>query len=123
MKIILYPLAFIVGAYCLVLALLYINQYKLLYFPAPKISSIKLPELSFRSGDLTLSGYLLDLSQSSGVKDVPAIIYYGGNAEAIEENAPFFAEFLKGFKSKSQISKIKRQRTNYYSFLHKDTNF
>lgn len=59
-------------------------QRKFLYFPPPASNLFGEMNISFTSNGIELSGWVLNQGQSR------ALIYYGGNAESIEANIPFF---------------------------------
>jgi len=62
---------------CLVL---FFFQKSILYFPQPAIGVDDAESIRVDAGDLTLSGWIVNPGQDK------AIIYYGGNAEVIEQN-------------------------------------
>lgn len=78
----------LLGAYIVSGALLYRYQNQLLYQPAREVSGLDLETLIFEVDDLSLRVYKTNPGGQEGNR--PAIIYYGGNAEAVEENAVFF---------------------------------
>ncbi len=55
-------------------------QRSLLYFPVPYQQGVKAEEIQFSNEGLQLSGWILNPGRSR------AIIYFGGNSEAIENN-------------------------------------
>lgn len=63
-------------------------QRKFLYFPQPARQSYGADSISFLVNGMKLKGWVLNA-------DLPkALIYYGGNAENIEDNIPFFEQVL-----------------------------
>ncbi len=78
---------FLVILYICSSMLLFLLQRKILYFPQPasQISATtQLQPVSYESGQLTLTGWVLNPGKTKG------LLYYGGNAEQIEQNIPFF---------------------------------
>ena len=85
MKSFLLTVCFIYLGVCLALFLL---QRKFLYFPVPAVISSTLPMnvegISFETDGQVLQGWLINKGHDK------ALIYYGGNAENIEQNIDFF---------------------------------
>jgi len=77
--------------YLLFAALLYTFQRQFLYHPRQASSAYGEMNASFPFDDITLSGWVLNQQQSR------ALIYYGGNAENIEANIPFFKAVLPDY--------------------------
>jgi len=67
---------------------LFVLQRKFLYFPVPALISGTLPmnveEISFETDGQILRGWLVNKGRAK------ALVYYGGNAENIEQNIDFF---------------------------------
>lgn len=70
----------IVFSYLLLVAGLFIFQRSLLFFPVPYQESINREEVTFANQGVKLHGWILNPGKSR------AIIYFGGNSEAIENN-------------------------------------
>jgi fermentation-respiration switch protein FrsA (DUF1100 family) len=69
-------------------AYLYYNQRAFLYYPSPAIEAPRAENISLTSDGETLRIWHV------GPADGDAIIYFGGNAEAVGELAPYFAEYF-----------------------------
>jgi pimeloyl-ACP methyl ester carboxylesterase len=69
-------------------AYLYYNQRAFLYYPSPEIEAPRAEKISLPSGGETLRIWHV------GPADGDAILYFGGNAEAVGELAPYFTENL-----------------------------
>jgi len=68
--------------------ILFITQRKFLYFPQPATAVSGATEIRFTTDGEQLSGWVVN-------EGLPkALIYYGGNAERIEDNIAFFATLL-----------------------------
>ena len=80
MKILLSIVLLIVFSYLLLVAGLIIFQRSLLFFPVPYQEGIDREEVTFTNQDVKLHGWILNPGKSR------AIIYFGGNSEAIENN-------------------------------------
>ena len=80
MKSIMTFLLLITVAYLLVVALLYIAQRNLLYYPVPVRDGITEEQIILKNDDLSLHGWVIN----SGNKK--ALIYFGGNSEDITDN-------------------------------------
>lgn len=80
MKIILSIALLIVFSYLLLVAGLFIFQRSLLFFPVPYQQGIDQEEVTFTNQGVKLHGWVLNPGKSR------AIIYFGGNSEAIENN-------------------------------------
>lgn len=78
----------VVLCYVIILLLMYFFQRSLLYFPPPPPSSVNEQPITFKSEGQQLNGWVINPGQSN------AIIYFGGNAEGIEQNATLFNEKL-----------------------------
>ena len=81
----------VVPAFCylLLLALLYIFQRNLLFYPVPPVDGISREAIHFTNQGLSLRGWVLNKGQSR------ALVYYGGNAEDITANIPFFDDLFE----------------------------
>jgi len=75
--------------------LLFVLQRKLLYFPTPPMLHFSPPPeaslISFDNEGERLSGWVVNEGRDK------ALLYYGGNAENIEYNIPFFKENLPDY--------------------------
>jgi len=74
--------------FCLVL---YMLQRKFLYFPQPPVLMSGATEISFNTDGEQLNGWVVNEGRSK------ALIYYGGNAESIENNIAFFEVLLPDY--------------------------
>ena len=63
---------------------LYVQQRSMLYFPVPAMANVQAQAFELSSDDLQLKGWVVNPGQSE------AVIYFGGNGEQIEWNAPEF---------------------------------
>ena len=80
--------AILVGVlYALLLIFMYVSQRSLLYFPSPAYETTKQTRMFEREG-FVLNGYVINPGQTD------ALIYFGGNAEAVIANAGWFHEHL-----------------------------
>jgi len=66
-------------------------QRKFLYFPQSASDVYGEMNISFVVDDMRLNGWMLNKGQPK------ALIYYGGNAESVEANIPFFEAVLSGY--------------------------
>ncbi len=73
---------------CLVL---FIMQRKFLYFPQPPAVISGVTEIQFNTDGEQLSGWVVNEGSAK------ALIYYGGNAESIENNIAFFKRVLPDY--------------------------
>lgn len=71
--------------------LLFVLQRKFLYFPQPSGAVSGVPEISFTTDGVRLNGWVVNQGQAK------ALIYYGGNAESIENNITFFKTVLPNY--------------------------
>ena len=76
-------------AYAGLCLLLFVFQKSILYYPQPAIGIDGAEPIKVEVEDLALSGWVVNPEKDN------AIIYYGGNAEMIETNAPQFRELLQ----------------------------
>lgn len=83
------PLLLAAAIYLACAAYLYFQQRSLLYFPTPP-ALLDAPRVEFTSGGLTLRGWALNPGQPS------AVLYFGGNGEAVASNADYFLKLLPG---------------------------
>lgn len=67
-------------------AILYLNQRRFIYFPTPASSLDDAQAIEVQNQSETLKVWVLNEGQEQ------ALIYFGGNAESVENNAPFFQE-------------------------------
>jgi len=77
--------AFIYIALC---SWLYVKQRSLLYFPTPAIADIQAQKFELQSDGLKLEGVVINPGKQQ------ALIYFGGNGEAVEHNADLFKRTL-----------------------------
>lgn len=91
MKFVVTLLALITIAYLLLLLSLFLFQRNLLYYPVPYQHGINRDEISFGNNGINLHGWILNPGQSK------ALIYFGGNAEAIENNIGNFETTFKNY--------------------------
>ncbi|TQV86933.1 alpha/beta hydrolase [Aliikangiella coralliicola] len=77
-------LIILVISYILLCLLLFLFQRSFLYFPQSAGEVTGIPEVSFNHRGLKLSGWVVNPNNNA------AIIYYGGNAESVENNIEFF---------------------------------
>jgi len=73
---------------CLVL---YLLQRQMIYFPQPARAVKGVTTLHFHRAEVPLQGWQVNGHQSK------ALLYYGGNAENIEDNIPFFQQVLSDY--------------------------
>lgn len=88
MKSVLVTLLLLYGTFCLTLFAL---QRKFLYFPQPTGGVIGVTEIHFDTDGEQLNGWVVNEGHSK------ALIYYGGNAESIEDNIHFFEAVLPDY--------------------------
>ena len=84
--------ALVVGLYILICLVLYVTQRKMLYFPQPATALSDFPQIEIKAANgVHLEGWVIN------PKSDEALLYFGGNAEAIGENATYFARTLPGY--------------------------
>lgn len=71
--------------------LLFVFQRSFIYYPQPAGEIGGVAEISFAHENQSLNGWVLNKGQSR------ALIYYGGNAESIENNIDFFRRAMPGY--------------------------
>jgi uncharacterized protein len=76
-------------AYLALAAFLHYNQRRLIYFPARTITDLR-PDKLFRVGDRALRAWVVNPGQRD------AVLYFGGNGEAVERNVDFYRANLPG---------------------------
>lgn len=76
-------------AYLALAAFLHYNQRRLIYFPARTVTDLR-PDKLFQVGDLALRAWVVNPGQRD------AVLYFGGNGEAVERNSEFFRANLPG---------------------------
>jgi len=74
--------------YLALCAWLYFSQRSLLYFPTPAIAGVQAQAFELKHDGLTLKGWIVNPGRPR------AMIYFGGNGEAVEYNAEIFKEAL-----------------------------
>jgi pimeloyl-ACP methyl ester carboxylesterase len=72
-------------AYLLVMLVAFALQRRLLYFPTPAPGEVRAAETRFAVGGLELRGWAVRPDAED------AVLYFGGNAEAVEASLPFLA--------------------------------
>lgn len=77
--------------YIVVCMLLFVLQRKLIYFPQPSSTVSGATEISFITDGVQLNGWVVNEGQPK------ALLYYGGNAERIENNIEFFEAVLPNY--------------------------
>lgn len=99
MKIIIWTTSIVAFLYLALGAYLYIKQRSFLYFPQPYKQN-QYPSITINQPDAQLDIITLSLTQDTSKETVeanqekPAIIYFGGNAEAVIHSAPLFEPLL-----------------------------
>jgi len=88
MKNIMIKILLIYIGFCLVL---YLLQRKFIYFPPPPVLVRGATEISFNTDGEQLNGWVINEGRPK------ALMYYGGNAESIENNIVFFALLLPDY--------------------------
>ncbi len=91
MKIAFSIIALICLAYLLVLAGMYLFQRSLLYYPVPYQQGIDMDEITINTEGINLHGWVLNPGKPR------ALIYFGGNAEAIENNIDNFESIFEDY--------------------------
>ncbi len=77
--------------YILIVALVYLRQRSLLFYPVPVRGGITEETITFKNGDLSLHGWILNQGQAK------AMIYFGGNSEDITGNIDLFKDLFKNY--------------------------
>ena len=78
-------------AYVICCIWIYFGQRSLLYFPQPSDMFVDATKVSFTNNGIELRGWIVNPKQDK------ALIYYGGNAEGIEQNISFFQNILPNY--------------------------
>ncbi|MCP3687535.1 MAG: alpha/beta hydrolase [Gammaproteobacteria bacterium] len=91
MKFVFSIIVLICLAYLLVVAGMYLFQRSLLYYPVPYQQGINRDEVTINTAGIRLHGWVLNPGKSR------ALIYFGGNAEAIENNIENFESIFRDF--------------------------
>ncbi len=78
-------------AYVISCILIYFGQRNLLYFPPPSDMNLDTTKVSFTNNGIELRGWVVNPQQDK------ALLYYGGNAESIEQNIPLFQNMLPNY--------------------------
>ncbi|MCP4494037.1 MAG: alpha/beta hydrolase [Gammaproteobacteria bacterium] len=91
MKIAFSIIVLICLAYMLVLTFMYLFQRSLLYYPVPYQQGITKDEISINTEGINLYGWILNPTKAR------ALIYFGGNAEAIENNINNFETIFRDY--------------------------
>ncbi len=84
-------IALISIAYLLLVLSMFLFQRNFLYYPVPYQHGVNRNEVRFNSNGLNLHGWILNPGQSK------ALIYFGGNSEAIENNIANFEAVFKDY--------------------------
>jgi len=77
--------------YILIVALVYLRQRSMLFYPVPVRNGITEETITFKNRDLSLHGWILNQGQAK------AMIYFGGNAEDITGNIDLFKDLFKNY--------------------------
>ncbi len=88
MRRVLSMLKILAAVYLLLMLLVYALQRRLLYLPTPAPGAVAAEEVRFETAAGGLRGWVLRPGAER------AVLYYGGNAEAVEYNLPLFREAL-----------------------------
>jgi uncharacterized protein len=88
MKLFLWTVKILVVSYFLFALILYFFQRRFLYFPQKNAGVVSAKKLEVRNGETVLRGWVINEGKEN------AILYYGGNAESIEYNIPFFKDIF-----------------------------
>lgn len=91
MKTLFSLLTLFVTAYLLLMAGMFLFQRSLLYYPVPYQPGIDREEIRFSNEGVNLQGWILNPGRNN------ALIYFGGNAEAIENNIVNFETVFKSY--------------------------
>lgn len=91
MKSIITLLSLLAIGYILIVALVYLRQRSLLFYPVPVREGIMAETFSLKNGDLLLHGWILNKGQAK------ALIYFGGNSEDITENIVLFEDLFNHY--------------------------
>ncbi len=91
MKILLGISALVLLAYLFLLAMMFLFQRNLLYYPVAYRAGIDRSEISFNNEGFELHGWVLNPDK------VKALIYFGGNSEAIENNIDNFEKTFRDY--------------------------
>jgi len=83
--------ALIILAYLFLVAAIFLFQRNLLYYPVPYQAGINRDEISFSNDGLVLHGWVLNQGKPR------ALIYFGGNSEAIESNIGNFEQIFRDY--------------------------
>lgn len=78
-------------AYVICCILIYFGQRALLYFPQPSDKFVDATKVSFTNNGIELRGWIVNPKQDE------ALLYYGGNAESIEQSISFFQNILPNY--------------------------
>lgn len=79
----------LLSAYIIVTFIVYIFQRNLLYFPTAYSKALNADEIYFEVNNTKLQGWVINKGYDK------ALIYYGGNAEAIQDNSEYFSKLFK----------------------------
>ena len=91
MKFLLSLVALIILAYLCLVGVMFLFQRNLLYYPVPYQAEIDRDEISFNNEGVELHGWVLNPGKPR------ALIYFGGNSEAIENNINNFEQIFRGY--------------------------
>lgn len=90
MRVFLNLVVLIMAGYLLFAFYLYLSQRSMMYFPTPEARGTDAQLRLLRNADGQVRVWVVNEQQS------PALIYFGGNAEAVEYNIPFFRKWFPG---------------------------
>ena len=81
----------LVVIYLLLAGAMFLFQRSLLYYPVPHQEGIPREEVNFKNDGLNLHGWVLNKGKSK------ALVYFGGNSEAIQNNIVEFESMFKNY--------------------------
>ena len=87
--------SFIIVLYSLACLFLYIKQRSILYYPTPEYLHTRAEALWLQTTEAKIKIWVLNKPDSS--PDKPAIVYFGGNAEAVDNNIGEYTQMFKNF--------------------------
>ncbi len=86
---------FLIALYALACLFLYIKQRSILYYPTPENADTRAEALWLKTPEAKLKVWVLNKQDFDQEK--PAILYFGGNAEAVENSIPEFTQMFSDF--------------------------
>lgn len=87
--------SFLIVLYSLACLFLYIKQRSILYYPTLENSHTRAEALWLQTAEAKIKTWVLNKQDSGPEK--PAIVYFGGNAEAVDDNIAEFTHMFKNF--------------------------